>query len=167
MKTRTVTRTWMLKSGETRTKTYTYDYTGRSRKGKTLVSASGALNYTNIKEFKQQILSNKDYREDQKRSLINDLETKIKEKKRHKSKLTTTGFLGYKVGRAEGEDADVASIKRLLTNAGYSVEEAAEELGVTEEDILNTNNWKGDKFSHGSKTWQFTFTYTGSMFKLL
>ena len=52
----------------------------------------------------------------------------------------------------------------MLINAGYSPEEAAAELGVSESDIMNTKNWSGDVFTFAGLSYQFKFGYTGSMF---
>lgn len=155
MKKHTVTRTWTTKSGITRTKTYTYGV-GKSRRGKVLVSKSGTLNKKNIQAFKDEINSSKRYTAAEKRALIADLNIIIKQRQKSNRKLTTTGFVG------EIEDK---AISRMFANAGYSAEEAAKELGVSEADILDKRNWSGETFTLGPVAYQFKFNYTGSVFE--
>lgn len=133
----------------------------KSRRGRTLVSTSGKLyayNKKNIDDFKKEIMSSKEYTDAEKRGLIADLNIKIKQRMKDGKKLTTTGFFG-----------ELASdqIERMLVNAGYSLEEAAEELGVSEADLLDKRNWSGsgDTFKHAGDTWLFSFKYTGAVFK--
>lgn len=154
MKKHTVIRTWTTKSGITKTKTYTYGV-GKSRRGKVLVSKSGKLNKKNIKAFKDEINSSTKYTEAEKRSLIADLNIMLKQRQKSNRRLTTTGF----VGELESE-----AVSRMLSNAGYSIEEAATELGVSEADLLDAKNWKDDVFTIGSVAYQFKFNYTGSVF---
>ena len=60
-------------------------------------------------------------------------------------------------------------IERMALNMGYSTQELADMLTddnitVTEEDILNSKNWKNDTFSLGNNSWIFTFKYNGLPF---
>lgn len=155
MKKHTVKRTWTTKSGITKTKSYTYGV-GKSRRGKVLVSKSGTLNKKNIQAFKDEINNSKKYSAAEKRALIADLNIIIKQRQKSNRKLTTTGFVG------EIEDK---AISRMFANAGYSAEEAARELGVTEAEILDKRNWSGETFTLGSVAYQFKFNYTGSVFE--
>lgn len=130
----------------------------KSRRGRTLVSKSGKLNASNKKNidaFKNEIMSSKEYTDAEKRGLIADLNIIIKQRMKDGKKLTTTGFFG-----------ELASdkIERMLVNAGYSIEEASEELGVSESELLDMKNWSGDKFTHAKDTWLFSFKYTGAAF---
>jgi len=130
----------------------------KSRRGRTLVSKSGRLNASNKKNIdalKTEILNSKEYSDAEKRGLIADLNIIIKQRMKDGKKLTTTGFFG-----------ELASdkIERMLINAGYSIEEAAEELQVDEADLLDMKNWSGDKFTHAGDTWLFSFKYTGAVF---
>ena len=64
---------------------------------------------------------------------------------------------------------------KFLINAGYTAEEAAEELGVTLEEFYDEANWShdargriGSKFTAPSgAVFQFQFKYTGSIWKKL
>lgn len=48
-------------------------------------------------------------------------------------------------------------IKIAFANMGYTIDEAADEIGVSEMDLLNPNNWNGDVFRSGNKSWKFKF----------
>lgn len=58
--------------------------------------------------------------------------------------------------------AQKSNIATMIMNTGYSVEEAAEELGVSESELLDESNWAGNTFKPASKA--FIFTYTGAIF---
>ena len=60
-------------------------------------------------------------------------------------------------------------IERMALNMGFSTQELADMLTddnitVTEEDILNSKNWKNNTFSLGKNSWIFTFKYNGLPF---
>ena len=60
-------------------------------------------------------------------------------------------------------------IERMALNMGFSTQELADMLTddnitVTEEDILNSKNWKNGTFSLGKNSWIFTFKYNGLPF---
>lgn len=152
---RKITRTWITKSGIAKTKTYIYKGTGKSRRGLTLVGKGGKINKKNIEKFKDQIKADKSLTTAEKQGFIADLNIITKQRVNEGKKLTTTGFYG---------ELESSKITRLLANAGYSAEEAAMELGVSESDILNTSNWSGDVFSSGGAAYLVKFTYTGSLF---
>lgn len=152
---RKVTRTWTTKSGITRTKTYTYSGSGKSRRGRTLVSKRGVLNKKNIEQFKNEIRADNSLTPAEKQGLIADINIMTKQRAKENRKLTTTGFYG---------ELQSTKITRLLANAGYSSEEAAMELGISEYDILNPANWNGDIFNFGGVSYTVKFTYTGSLF---
>lgn len=152
---RKVTRTWTTKSGVTKTKTYVYKGTGKSRRGLTLVGKNGKINKKNVEKFKDQIKADTSLTTAEKQGFIADLNIMTKQRMSEGRKLTTTGFYG---------ELQSSKITRLLANAGYSSEEAAMELGVNEIDILNTSNWSGDVFSFGGVSYLVKFTYTGSLF---
>lgn len=149
---RTVRRTWIRSDGTIVTRTYTYE--GKSRKGKVLVNSKGQINYKNVKAFKQEI---KDSSASiaEKRTLLADLDSRLRERKRNKKKLTTTGFAGLQQDE---------KIERLFANAGYSVSEAAAEFELTEAELLDPKNWEGDIYTENGVQYAFTFTYTGSLF---
>ena len=155
MNSRKITRTWTTKSGITKTKTYIYKGTGKSRRGKTLVSKSGKLNTKNIDIFKNEILANTSYSESERRALLADLNIIIKQRSKSGKKLTTTGFLG---------ELSSDTITRMLVNAGYSPEEAAADIGVNVADLLDQSNWNNDIFTFGSLSYRFEYSYTGNLF---
>ena len=155
---RKITRTWTTKSGITKTKTYTYAGRGKSRRGLTLVGKNGKINKKNVEKFKDEIRNDNSLTTAEKQGFIADLNIMTKQRAGEGRKLTTTGFYG---------ELSSSRINRLLANAGYSVEEAAMELGINEADILNAANWSGDVFSYGGKNWSVKFTYTGSLFTLI
>lgn len=144
---RKITRTWTTKAGITKTKTY--DYTRKSRRGKVLVSKSGKINTKNVDEYKRDIMANSEYTDAEKRALVADLNIITKQSSKAGTRLTTHGF--------EGKIASDA-IDRMFINSGSSVEEVAEWYGLDEADIRNKKNWSGDilivkgakyKFEHG------------------
>lgn len=60
-------------------------------------------------------------------------------------------------------------IERMALNMGFSTKELADMLTddnitVTEEDILNSENWGNNTFSLGKNSWIFTFKYNGLPF---
>lgn len=103
---------------------------------------------------------------------------------RVKDLLKSTTDIGF---RAQLEDivADAAKKRKVLTlssaiaqaqkgeiatmimQTGYTVEEAAEELGVSEAELLDSANWTGKMFKTSSMTdaKEFIFTYKGAIFK--
>lgn len=59
-------------------------------------------------------------------------------------------------------------ISRFLINMGYSSEEVAKELEVSEEELLDADNWYKNKFvSKKGNVWEFKFKYNGKPFKQL
>ena len=60
-------------------------------------------------------------------------------------------------------------IERMALNMGFSIQELADmltddDITVTEEDILNSENWQNYTFSLGKNSWIFTFKYNGLPF---
>lgn len=161
MKKHTVTRTWMRKDGTVITKTYSYGQ-GKSRRGKTLITKSGKLNKKNINAYKAEIDANTKLNPLEKRTLKNDLDVYLKQrliesKNKANRRLTTTGFEGW-LGQTK--------IETMLANAGYSTEDAAAELGISEADILDESRWSNDEFTSASGAkYKFKFQYTGSAFE--
>ena len=154
-KRRTVVRKYYSKKqGKMVTKIYTYEHP--SKKGLTLVDKRGRIMHKNIERFKQTIIDNTDYNEAQKRTLLADLEAYVEVRHDNKKKLTTQGFLGH-------QESD--AITRFLTNAGYSIEEFAEEADVDIEDVVNPDNWHDNFFIAAGRTFKFNWTYTGSFFE--
>lgn len=156
-KLRTIRRTYYSKRlGTTVTKEYTYG-AGKSRRGLTLVGKSGRLNHKNIQRFKDSIDTNDLLSVSEKVTLKNELNALIKVRHEKGQKLTTTGFYGWK---------EEKKINKLLTNAGYTAEELADEIGVSEEDILNADNWKKDKDADGNEISQMYFEFNGTIYDI-
>lgn len=155
-----VKRTYFSKKlGKNVTKTYTYNkkyvYKHKSKKGYVLVDKRGRVIQKNVDRMKDAIQSG-DYSEAQKRTMIADLNAIVKNRKKNQKKLTTRGYMGI-----QAED----SINRLLANAGYSLEEFSEETGISEDDIMNPDNWKDGKFKFKDRTIAFQWTYTGNFWR--
>lgn len=156
-KLRRVKRTYFSKKlGTYVTKEYTYGQ-GKSRRGLTLVGKSGRLNHKNIDKFVQSIDNNTLLNDAEKVTLKNELNALIKVRHENGKKLTTTGFYGWK---------EEKEINRLLTNAGYTAEELASEIGVTEEDILDAANWKKARDSEGNEIGQKYFEFDGVIYDI-
>lgn len=130
----------------------------RSKRGLTLVGKNGRItpnSKKNVEAFKRAIMESNDYTAKEKKTLINKLDARVYNAHKTGKKLTTTGFLGSQ---------EVNKIDRLLANAGYSADELAGEIGVTEDDILNEANWKNDVFMG---KWKLSFNYTSSILKAI
>lgn len=152
MRKQTVKRTWTRADGTVVTRTYSYE--GKSRKGKVLVNARGQINYKNVKKFKDEI-QNSSASIAEKRTLLADLDSRLRERHRNKKKLTTTGFAGLQQDE---------KIERMFANAGYSPSEAASEFGLTEAELLDSKNWNDNIYTEKGVQYAFTFTYTGALF---
>ena len=154
-KSRTVVRKWYSKR-QGRWVTKTYHYTHKSKKGLTLVDKRGRTLKKNVERFKQSILDNPNYNEAEKRMLIADLNATIKQRKLDARKLTTSGFMGK-------QESDATT--RFLANAGYSVDEFADELGVDIDDVLDQDNWHDGILTIGDRSFRFNWTYTGQFYE--
>lgn len=135
-----------------------YNYSGKSRRGLTLVGKNGKITANskkNVEAFEKWIKNNPTYNDAEKRTLINDLRARVLVYHQNHMKLTSSGFMG-----AQQDD----SITRLLTNLGYTSQELADEYDLPESAILNAENWQGDTFSWNGLIFQINFTYTGSVF---
>jgi hypothetical protein len=162
---RKITRTWITKSGITKTKTYIYEGRGKSRRGLTLVGKNGKVNKKNVDKFKDEIRADSSLTTAEKYGLIKDVDILVKTRAVNGKKLTTSGFYGKQIGATKDPQLNkIKNIERLLANAGYSAEEAAEELDIDESDILDASNWMGDIFNFAGASYQVKFTYTGSLF---
>lgn len=153
-----ITRTWKLKDGTIRTKTYKYDTKFKSRKSKTLVSKSGKINKKNVQEFKDEIMKSSEYNDAEKRTLINDLNIIVRKREKDRRKLTVNGFLG--------EISDEA-IDRMFANAGASVEEVAAWYDLDEADIRDKKNWSGDTLTIGKKSYRFSHNYNAGLLEAI
>ena len=155
MKKHIVKRTWTRRDGTKVTKTYEYGV-GKSRRGITLISKSGKLNKKNFDKFKAEIQNSTEYSLAEKRALLADLNAVVKNRLKNQKKLTSTGFMG---------EIAADKIERMFANAGYSLEEAARELEVSEAELLDTSNWSGEEFTSKKGKFKFRFDYTGNMFE--
>lgn len=131
-----------------------YKYTHKSTRGLTLVGRTGKINKRNVDKLKEMINKNENYSAAEKKYLIADLDAYVSMKHINEEKLTSTGFFGK-------QQSD--SIDRMFTNAGYSVDEAANLYGIPADALRDSDNWDGDEFSYNGKTYKFTFTYTGDI----
>lgn len=137
--------------------TKVYNYTGKSRRGLTLVGKDGRItpnSKKNVEKFIESIKNNISYNEAEKRTLINDLKAKILSYSENGKKLTTTGFMGMQ------EDSKVS---RYLVNLGYTSSELSDLYEIPEDAILNEDNWSGDTFTYGGLSYLVQFNYTGDV----
>lgn len=128
----------------------------KSKRSRTLVGKDGRITTNskkNVQALVDQINSNVNYSEAEKITLVNDLYSYVDQAHLAKKKMTVNGFWA----RYETD-----KISRMLTNAGYTAQELADEIGVTEEEVMNAENWNKDVFM-GS--WQLTFQYTGELLR--
>lgn len=128
----------------------------KSKRGRTLVGKNGVISKNskkNVDELIKQIQARDDLSSSEKVTLINDVHAYVDAYHGQKQKLTTSGFFAH---------YETDKISRLLTNAGYTADELAQELGVSEEDVLNSKNWNKDIFMG---MWQLDFNYTGPILK--
>lgn len=128
----------------------------KSKRGRTLVGKGGRItpnSKKNVENFKQSIRDREDLTESQKRALLSDVDSYVSNYSRRGKKLTTSGFYSY---------YEKDRIHKMLTNAGYTAEELANEIGVSEEDILNSSNWNGTRFMGA---WELEFNYTTSLLR--
>lgn len=124
----------------------------KSRRSKTLVGKNGRIT-TNSKKNVQQLIDQIEARTDlskaEKVALEADVHAYVDSYHLRNKKLTVNGFWSH---------YENDKITRMLTNAGYTAQNLADEIGVSEEDVLNADNWNGDIFMG---VWHFSFNYTG------
>lgn len=105
----------------------------KSKRSRVLVGKNGVISKNskkNVNDLIEQI-KNMDRPERDKLDLINDLEARVLQAHVSKNKLTVNGFFAK---------YEKDKIHRMLVNAGYTAQELADEIGVSEEDILNSDN---------------------------
>lgn len=152
---RKIKRTYFSKKlGQMVTKEYTYEHT--SKKGKVLVDKRGRIIKKNLEKVKQDINSREDLNESEKRALTVNLDALVDQRKQDKRKLTTNGFYGT---------MSDSKVGRMLSNAGYSVEEVSKMYNIDEEALLNEENWNGETFSYKGRSFLLQFGYTLDIFK--
>lgn len=128
----------------------------KSKRGRTLVGKNGRITSNskkNVQNLIDEIQGNANYSEDEKITLVNDLNAYVMQAHKSGKKMTTNGFWA----RYE-ED----KISRMLVNAGYTPEELADEIGVSVDEILKNENWNKGVFMG---TWELSFQYTGEILK--
>ena len=167
--TKTVKRTYTKKDGTKVTKVYVYQNykPSKTRRSKSLVTKSGKVNKDALGSFKDAIINSSDLSEATKQDYLKRIDVAVKSAHDNKYKLTVSGLKGrlMEVGSiSDIKEREEAKIRMMFVNAGYSLEEAAEELGVDELDLLNEANWNNGQLTLGDKTYEIKFTYTGSMF---
>ena len=129
-----------------------------SKRGLTLVGKNGRITTNskkNVEKYKKYINERTDLSDSDKMSLIADVDAYVQSAHLHKKKLTTNGL--------EARYAE-DKIERLITNAGYSIDEFAEEAGVSVEEVLKEKNWQDGLFLG---KYEINFQYTGSILKLV
>lgn len=72
------------------------------------------------------------------------------------------------------EELDRLSSKKRIQGAIYNTGEMPDDLAarlsaqsgksISEEDLLNPDNWSGNRFSFGGIYWNFSFSYSGEVF---
>ena len=149
---KTVTRKWKnKKTGQTVTKTYTYE----DRKGYVLVDKKGRVKTNVVNEFKAAIDANTGYSSNEKRMLKADLDNYIRTRAGKTNRpLTTTGFMGH---------IEDDKIDRMFVNLGMSVEEVAQAYGLNPADIRDPSNWNGDVLTIDGKSYKYQVNYRNAV----
>lgn len=142
--------------------TKVYNYSGKSRRGLTLVGKGGRItknSQKNVEKFIEDIKNNTNYNEAEKRTLINDLKATILSYKSNGMKLTTTGFMGRQ---------EENKVTRMFVNMGYSTSEISDFYDIPEEELLDNNNWDGDSFTYNNQVFiLLPFSYSGDVFRMV
>lgn len=128
----------------------------KSKRGRTLVGKNGRITSNskkNVDNFISEIYDRTDLSDSEKITLANDVRAYVDSYHINGKKLTTSGFFAH---------YETDKINRLLTNAGYSAQELADELGVDVDQVLNTDNWNKGMFMG---VWELDFNYTGPILK--
>jgi hypothetical protein len=169
MPTKIVKRRYYNKTlGEYVTKTYEYDKSGSDKSG------SGKNYYSDVKKRSKRSLlivgtgKNKIY-QDRLESLLSqtddlavkaDIMGRVREAEAKGLKLSERSLISAISGN---------KIEKMIINTGYSVEDLAKELNVTEDQLLNQKNWqKGGIFNApGGKQYQYKHGYTGRVMRVV
>ena len=149
---RVVRKYWSKKQGKQIVKVYEYKH--KSTRKPTLVGKNGKVNTKNVNKYKQEIMSDPNLTPSQKRTIVNDLDAVIKDRKATGKKLTVAGFEGH---RARNE------VDRMFANAGRDIDDVAAEHNIDPNALRNTKNWNGNQFTWNGETWTFKFSYTGDL----
>ena len=139
------------KTGETKVYEYRADRYSSKRRTRSplLVGKNGKIYDDRVKDL---LDSTKDL------GFRAQLEDIIEQKAKKKQKITLSSAI------AAAQKSEIAT---MIMYTGYTVEEAAEELGVSEAELLDKNNWTGKSFKTASMTSakDFVFTYQGAIFE--
>lgn len=138
---RVVRKYWSKKQNKQIVKVYEYKH--KSTRKPTLVSKSGKVNTKNVDKYKKEIMSDSNLTSSQKKTIINDLDAVIKDRKDSGKKLTVAGFEGH---RARNE------IDRMFANAGRDIDDVAAEHNIDPNALRNAKNWHGNEFTYNGKT---------------
>lgn len=155
-KIRTIRRKYFSKKlGKEVIKTYKYDYSkyvrnsGYKKRGKglLLVGKKGRIYEDRLKALKASYEDITD---------IATIDKEIAYAIKHEEKITDK-YLRSRLAKDK--------YMKMFINAGYTLEQAASELGVVEEELFNESNWEGGTFTspRNDKKFTFQFTYYGSV----
>lgn len=127
-----------------------YQYGAYKKKSPTLVSKTGKVYKNRVEQLLEDAPN---------RTTRNDIKARIANwQKYHQGQRMTVKTL-------ESLMAD-SKIAKFFINAGYSVDQAARELGVTEEYLLDKKNWDGSRITVNGRTWEVQWTnYKKGVFK--
>lgn len=154
---KTVKRKYYSKKlGKMVERTYTYEKKyitrGKRRGGRNLnlVDKNGKVHKDRLKEYLSHIEDPAD------RIKVTE---EVYNRSFHKRKLTIRGMTS-KLTASKKDDREY-----LFINAGYNtIEEAADEIGVSVDELLSDKNWKGSTFTRkDGQIFVFTFNYYGSV----
>lgn len=134
-------------------------YRQKSRKSAVLVDKQGRIHHKAVNALKAKIDADDTLTAMEKRYLKADLDnyTKQAEGDKRSHSMTENSFLAH-----NKED----KTSRMLANLGYDPSSLADELGVSEEDVLN-GTFSDNTFEVAGKTFSFEFRYTGNAFTLM
>lgn len=133
----------------------------KSKRSRTLVGKNGVISTNskkNVQNLVDQINANDSLSNEEKLTLVNDLYSYVDQAHLAGKKMTVNGFWArYEENK----------ISRMLTNAGYTAEELANELStekkeITVEDVMNAKNWNKGVFMG---EWELSFQYTGELLR--
>ena len=141
---RTVVRKYFSKrKNEWVTKTYEYDTRAHSP---LIINKKGKVYIDRLKRLRDSLSDPNDQYE---LDLI--IENQLYKKNPRTSEKTLRSMLSG------------SKIEKAIINTGYTSEELAAEMGIDVMDLLDEDNWDGDIFKLGDRTWNFEFKYDGSV----
>ena len=145
-KQRTVVRKYFSKrKNEWVTKTYHYN-AKKAKRSDLIVGKSGKIYKDRLKKLRDSLDDPNDQYE-----LDLLIENQLYKKNPRISEKTLRSMI-----------AD-SKIEKAIINTGYTPEELAAEMGIDVMDLLDEDNWDGDIFKLGDRTWNFEFKYDGSV----